>query len=108
MKALAAALLCLLAAPAAAAPPEGADMRLAPWFRSLQQPKTGMSCCSIADCRPTDFRASGDHYEAFVNGEWTRVAEDKVVHQTENPTGRAVVCWTPVHGIMCFVPGPET
>lgn len=58
-------------------------------------------------CRPTDFRSTGDHYEAMINGKWLEVLADKVIHRSENPTGRAVVCWTPVHGILCFIPGPE-
>ncbi len=101
-------LFCILLSSAQAAPPEGADPSLAPWFHSLQQPTTGMSCCSMADCRPTEFRSTSDHYEAMINGQWLAVADDKVIHKAENPTGHAVVCWTPVHGILCFVPGPET
>jgi hypothetical protein len=108
MKPILAVIFCLFAGIAAANPPEGADGSMAPWFQSLQQPGTGMSCCSVADCRPTDFRSSGNHYEAMVNGEWHEVLADKVIHRAENPTGRAIVCWTPVHGILCFVPGPET
>lgn len=101
-------LFCLLLGSAQAAPPENADPALAPWFHSLQQPTTGMSCCSMADCRPTEFRSISDHYEAMINGQWLAVADDKVIHKSENPTGHAVVCWTPIHGILCFVPGPET
>ena len=26
----------------------------------------------------------------------------------DNPTGRAVVCYTPTLGIVCFIRGPET
>ncbi len=50
----------LAASPANAAPPENADPALAPWFQSLRQPETGMSCCDIADCRPTEYRTVGD------------------------------------------------
>jgi hypothetical protein len=108
MKPVLAVLMCLfLSAAAGANPPEGADQRMAPWFHSLLQPGTGMPCCSIADCRPTDFRSTGNHYEAMINGKWLEVLADKVIHRSENPTGRAIVCWTPVHGILCFIPGPE-
>jgi hypothetical protein len=92
--------LVLLAAGARAAPPENADPALAPWFQSLAVPGTGISCCSIADCRPTDYRTVGDHYEALI--------ENKVLQRTDNPVGRAVVCWTPERGVMCFVRGTET
>lgn len=92
---------------ARARPPENADPKLAPWFQALRQPDTGISCCSIADCRQTDYRTSGDHYEALIQDRWVSVPPEKVLSRTDNPTGRAVVCWTPATGIMCFVRGPE-
>src|SRR5438552_100492 len=98
----------LFSVAAHAQPPENADPALAPWFQSLQQPSTGASCCSISDCRPTEYRSDADHYEALVEGRWLLVPSDKVLQRTDNPTGRAIVCWTPVLGIMCFVRGTET
>jgi hypothetical protein len=83
-------------------------MSLAPWFQGLRQPGTGISCCSIADCRPTDFRTQGDHYEAMIDGQWHQVPTATILERMDNPTGRAVVCYTPTRGIMCFVRGPET
>ena len=103
-----AASLWLVAASAAAAPPQNADPALAPWFRSLLQPGTTVSCCSLADCRPTDYRIAADHYEALVGGSWVAVPPDKILDRTDNPTGRAVVCWTPQRGIMCFVRATES
>ena len=29
------------------------------------------SCCNLYDCRPTQSRKVGDHYEVKVDGEWT-------------------------------------
>jgi hypothetical protein len=104
--ALAAALL--LAASASAAPPQNADPALAPWFRSLLQPGTTISCCALADCRPTEYRIKADHYEALVGGNWLAVPPDKILQRTDNPTGRAIVCWTPQRGIMCFVRATES
>jgi len=101
------ACLSAIACPAVARPPPNADMSLAPWFQSLRQPNTGISCCSIADCRQTDFRIAGSHYEAMVEGEWLMVPPDKILPRTDNPTGRAIVCYTPLRGIMCFIRGPE-
>jgi hypothetical protein len=100
--------LLLLAAPLHAAPPPDADPAMAPWFNSLRQPGSGISCCSIADCRPVDYRTVDNHYEAFIEGEWRAVPPEKVITRADNPTGRAVVCWTKLSGIMCFVRGPET
>jgi hypothetical protein len=102
------AALELLAGAAVARPPPNADMSLAPWFQSLQQPRTGMSCCSIADCRQTDFRIQDGHYQAMIEGQWRTVPPEVVVERADNPTGRAVVCYTPYRGIMCFIKGPET
>lgn len=99
--------LAILPAVALAAPPPNADMSLAPWFNSLQQPRSGISCCSIADCRRTDARLAGDHYEAFVDGAWRPVPPEAVVDRQDNPTGRAVVCYTPGRGIMCFIKAPD-
>jgi hypothetical protein len=101
------AALASLPVTATAAPPPNADMSLAPWFNSLQQPRTGISCCSIADCRRTDSRLAGDHYEALIDGQWRPVPPEAVVERTDNPTGRAVVCYTPARGIMCFIKAPD-
>jgi hypothetical protein len=92
---------------AKAEPPPNADPTLAPWYQSLKQPNTGVSCCSIADCRATDYRTDGDHYEVFINDRWTLVPQDKILQHIANPVGRAVVCWTPALGIMCFVRATE-
>ncbi len=97
-----------LAMPLHAAPPPDADPAMAPWYHSLRQPGSGISCCSMADCRPVDYRTVNDHYEAFIEGEWRPVPPEKVLTRADNPTGRAVVCWTKMSGIMCFVRGPET
>ncbi len=88
-------------------PPGGGDPALAPWFHSLMQPGTGISCCSEADCRRTDYRINGDHYEAMICGEWKAIPPEAVLKRMDNPTGQAVVCYTPTLGIMCFVRGPE-
>ena len=98
----------LAAFPASAAPPENADPALAPWFQSLRQPETGMSCCDIADCRPTEYRTVGDAYEVWIDNRWMTVPPRRILQRADNPVGRAVVCWTPQRGIMCFVRGTET
>ena len=98
----------MITAPLRAAPPPNADPALSPWYNSLRQPGSGVSCCSIADCRPVDYRTVGNHYEAYIEGEWLPVPPDKVLTRTDNPTGRAIACWTKLIGIMCFVLGPQT
>jgi hypothetical protein len=92
-----------------ARPPDNADPTFYGWFESLKQPGTSVSCCSIADCRPTDYRMVPDGYEAHLDAQWVRVPDNKVVHPGSNPIGRAVVCRSPVDGaILCFVPASET
>jgi hypothetical protein len=105
---LLAAALCFPAFPASAAPPPDADPSMAPWFNNLRQPWTNALCCSMADCRPVDSRIAGDHYEAFIEGEWRRVPDHLILNRADNPTGRAVACWTKQVGILCFVRAPES
>ena len=94
--------------PASAEPPPNADPALAPWFRSLMQPGTGMSCCALSDCRATESRIEGDHYEALIGEKWFVVPPERILDRTDNPTGRAIVCWTPQRGIVCFVRATES
>jgi hypothetical protein len=97
-----------LTAPAIARPPSNANPALAPWFHGLLQPGTNLSCCSIADCRTTDYRIAHNHYEVLIGKRWLAVPPDRILQRTDNPTGRAVVCWTPQLGIMCFVRATES
>lgn len=100
--------MLLLAATAYAKPPEGADPALAPWYQSLRTPDGNMGCCSIADCRPTDYRQTRDGYEVLIDDRWLAVPPEKILERISNPTGRAVVCYTPALGILCFVRPAET
>jgi len=93
---------------AGAQPPADADPALGPWFRSLLVPGTSISCCSVTDCRATEYRIEADHYEALIGGNWIVVPPDKILQRTDNPTGHAVVCWTPQRGILCFVRATES
>jgi hypothetical protein len=98
----------LIPAAADAQPPANADPALGPWFRSLLVPGTSISCCSVTDCRPTEYRIEADHYEALIGENWIIVPPDKILQRTDNPTGHAVVCWTPQRGILCFVRATES
>ena len=100
--------LVFVAHPVLAAPPPDADPSLAPWFNSLRRPWTNALCCSVADCRPVDSRLNDGHYEALIEGEWRRVPDHLILNRNDNPTGRAIVCWTPQVGILCFVRAPES
>ena len=98
-----------------AAPPDNPDPALAPWFESLKQPGTGASCSSIADCRTVEFRQDRDGYEVLIDGRWKmsipfwlRVPPNRIIDRIDNPTNRAVVCFTPEAGILCFVRPSES
>jgi hypothetical protein len=49
------------------------------------------SCCNLMDCRPTQSRIVGDHYEVKVDGAWTPVPYDKI-NNVVAPHGGAHVC----------------
>jgi hypothetical protein len=102
---------------ARAAPPPGADpnSELSQWFRSLHD-ESGKSCCSLADCRPTEYRQLGDHYEVLVDKkwdidppQWVAVPPSKILNQIDNPTGRGVLCFNQYsRQVLCFVRPSET
>ena len=48
-------------------------------------------CCNLMDCRPTQSRMVGDHYEVKVDGEWVPVPNDKI-NNVVAPDGGAHVC----------------
>jgi hypothetical protein len=58
---------------------QGHDRLHQDFYNRLVTPETRVSCCNMADCRPTSGRMRGDHYEVKVNGEWVRVLPNKVV-----------------------------
>jgi hypothetical protein len=114
------ALVVALTAAARSAPPENADPTLAPWFQSLEVPGTNhSSCCSQSDCRPVDYRVINDYYEALLTPEqfaragvmqsrWIRVPYDRILQRVDNPTGKAILCWQPGTGVLCFIRPDET
>ena len=79
------------------------------WFKSLRNPHNGVWCCDESDCKRTEQRIAGDHYEALApDGQWLPIPADKIVHTDGNPTGEPVLCAMKIDGtwrIYCFVPG---
>ena len=91
-----------------AAPPN-ADLRLAPWFKSLRLPGTGeygVLCCDIADCRNYPVRADGQHYLVLYDDRWLVVPADAVSDRTDNPTGDYVTCIQRDHWTNAVPDGP--
>lgn len=105
--ALAALAVALALSPALPAPPPGADPNgpMARWYRGLQIPGTGVSCCDAADCRQTIARQAGQGWEAQTpDGVWVPIPAARVLPDDAHPGGAAVMCWTPLTGVLCFVP----
>ena len=48
------------------------------FYSKLQRNDGHGSCCNLMDCRPTQSRMVGDHYEVKVDGEWMPVPNDKI------------------------------
>jgi hypothetical protein len=72
----------------------GHDAWHAEFYSKLMRPDTKTSCCNLADCRPTEIRSVGDHYEVKKDGRWIRVPTDKIVKVTA-PDGGAHICAPP-------------
>ena len=47
-------------------------------FYSTLKRNDGGSCCNLMDCRPTQSRIVGDHYEVKVDDVWMPVPYDKI------------------------------
>jgi hypothetical protein len=120
---LCAALVVVHAPRTAGAPPtdRGSNVAFSEWFRSLKQPRTMLSCCSISDCRSVEYRIADDGtYEARIEGAWYRVPDTVILERKVNPLGSAVACYTRTFGygtlagkdnydgdgidVLCFVP----
>jgi len=117
MKSLIALSYLTAVASALAAPPSGADMTLAPWFRSLRVPGTQTLCCDVADCRNYPVRSDGAHFQVFFDNRWVIVPSEVVSDREDNPTGDYVTCiqrdhWTDGQPdgprILCLFKAPRT
>lgn len=95
------------AAGARGTPPEHVDPALAPWFRSLDNPVSGISCCAEYDghiLASGDWRATPSGYQVQISGAWHDVPPQAVLNNVENPTGSAVAFFPPGGSpIYCFV-----
>jgi hypothetical protein len=67
-------------------------------FYSILKRNDGGSCCNLMDCRPTQSRMVGDHYEVKVDGAWMPVPRDKI-NNIIAPDGGAHVCAPKQEGV---------
>ena len=82
------------------------------FYSKLVRKDTKTSCCNLADCRPTESRMVGDHYEVKVDGAWVTVPKD-TIQNVSAPDGGAHVCAPKQTGLnrgtlYCVVLPPET
>jgi hypothetical protein len=81
------------------------------FYSKLVTPETKVSCCNLADCRPTEGRETKDGYEVKINDQWVEVLRSKVVPKSA-PDGGFHVCapqnfsGKPEH-VYCVVLPPE-
>lgn len=107
-------------------PPPGTDPSspTAQWFQGLTVPDNAETrndgsanggCCSLADCRPVDYRQTPAGYEVLLDKRfpgidepvWVPVPDSVILHNKPNPLGQPVACYYN-HKIRCFVAPPET
>lgn len=62
------------------------------WFQSLKQPRSGKSCCDIADCKRTRAEWRQGRWFAEILGKWREVPTDTIVHKPPSLDGDAYVC----------------
>ena len=90
---------------------EGHDQWHGDFYQGLVTPTTKVSCCNLADCRPTEGREAGGHYEVMIDKKWVRVLSDKIVKKSA-PDGGFHVCaplnfsGKPEH-VYCVILAPE-
>jgi hypothetical protein len=75
----------------------------AEFFQGLKQPDTGISCCSISDCKRTEADWRSGQWWAKVIDQWTPIPPGKVL-TNKSIDGDAYVCSNSARDIYCFVP----
>jgi hypothetical protein len=70
---------------------DGHDNLHQSFYSKLKRNDGEGSCCNLIDCRPTQSRVIGDHYEVEVDGDWMPVPVDKI-NNVVAPDGGAHVC----------------
>jgi hypothetical protein len=101
-------LLSTLLSVATAQPPPDADPNstMGQWYRSLTVPRSGLSCCSVADCRAVEARLTAGRWEIRAGDDWLAVPPE-VILKRDNPDGRPIACVL-AGTIRCFVPPAAT
>jgi len=91
---------------------DGHDQWHSDFYSKLLVPGRNISCCNLADCRPTKGRQINDHYEVEINGKWVAVLPEKVVKKSAPDQGYHVCAphnfsGKPEH-VYCVILPPES
>jgi opacity protein-like surface antigen len=74
------------------------------FYASLRRNDGQGPCCSLTDCRPTQSRMVGDHYEVKLDGEWMQVPNWTIINVVAFHTN---VNWlASIRGRLGYVWGP--
>ena len=90
------------------------------FYRHWKDPANpSLSCCNarietpegneVGDCEPSKAEIRNGAWYVWIRQtrEWLRVPDGKVIRERNPNTFDAHICWTPVRGVICFVP-PDT
>ena len=95
-------LVLFLTWPISALPSEIGD-----WFKEQRVPGTNISCCDISDGRileQDEWDLIDGKYIVYPNGVRLEVPDERILHGSANPTGKAVA-FIRNGRVLCFVPG---
>lgn len=76
------------------------------WFKSLRNSR-GDVCCDISDGHIAVWLRDSEGYQVLIEGHWYRVPDRAVLWYTPNKIGNAIVWYTLLHEIRCFLPESE-
>lgn len=88
------------------------------FYRHWKQPGSDLSCCDarieregieVGDCEPTQAEVRNGGWFAWLRQErrWIEIPDSRIVRERNPNVTDAHLCWTPMSGVLCFVP-PDT
>lgn len=88
------------------------------FYMRWKQPGSDQSCCNarieregieVGDCEPTRAEVRNGAWWAWLRqeGRWLPIPDAKIIREPNPNVVDAHLCWSPVSGVLCFVP-PDT
>lgn len=83
------------------------------FYAELFNNQMRITCCNNKDCRPTQSRMVGDHYEIMINGVWRSVDQKWIIKKTAPDYGAHICAGDPSTSdpqgrVYCVILPPET